>query len=418
MGKNSDGNDYNIMWPLCSLYPAKNKYYSLPLFYYSDDKANNDFFFSYLAPLGWRWDNKDSGGSLFFPLYLNSTSKNDGKNMTLTPLYLKKNNFENFMTPLFGWLDNGNDFYVTPLFIRNKYDKYSDYRIIFPFGNLRLMNDKKEGISGVQGHFYPLFSYYKDEKGYDFDLLFPLFPFISFGNKSWENYRREHQLLFPFYYHYKDNDETHSNYFLFGKTCNTINSSEHYGWYLLPFYYNGWKKEIKYELDTPISQENKKTLGPKLKYKAITTAKEKSFIFPDIFFLENIELEKSDLIVFPFYFHEKNKNMIDESSLLWLYTREENTEKKTVDAQALWYLYYYSYLGKTETQEESSVTRILWKLYHREKIGDEINLDIFPFVSYDEDADGSEFSFCWRLLNYKKEKDSFKVHLLFIPVYW
>ena len=415
MGKNSDGNDYNIMWPLCSLYPAKNKYYSLPLFYYSDDNDNKDFFFSYLMPMGWSWDNSYSSGSLFVPLYLNSTSKNDGKSMTLTPLFLEKNNFENFMTPLFGWLNNGDDYYVTPLFIRNKYEKYSDYRIIGPFGNLRLMNEKKEEIPGVQGHFYPLFSYYKDEKGYDFNLLF---PFISFGNKVWDNYREEHQMAFPFYYYYKDNDFTHNNYGLFGTTCNSINNSNYSAWYLLPFYYNGWDKIVNHELDLQRSHRNDKGVIDKTIYSTITTAKESSFILPNIFLSENAAQGKSDFTVFPFYFHEKNKNMISDSSLLWLYTRKESTEKKTVDAQAFWFLYYYSYMGKTETQKESSVSRILWKLYHRQKIEDETNVDIFPFISYNEDTDSSKFSFCWRLLNYEKDNDSLKVHLLFIPVYW
>jgi hypothetical protein len=151
----------------------------------------------------------------------------------------------------------------------------------------------------------------------------------------------------------------------------------------------------------------------------VITARKSAFILPDILFSENDDTGEHDFSVVPFYFYnKKDKSWITESSFLWLYTRKENLEKKTVDAQALWYLYYYSHHDKTETEPEKTTARILWKLYHRERLGDEINFDIFPFISYSENQKRSRFSFCWHLFNYEKTEDSFKLHLLFMPVLW
>ncbi len=411
MLKNPEGNSYNFLWPLCSLTPSKNNYYSFPLFHYSDDKINEEFEFNYMFPLGWSWDDRNSSVSMFIPLYLDKTIKSNGK--------------RHFMTPLFGWLNSGKEYYVTPFFIRSKYYDYTDYKIMLPLGNMRLMDKNDEGVSSVQGHAFPFYSYYQDKNGYDLDIMFPFVASgkrIIGGSKESVSEKIEYKRYLPFYYDYSDSKYTHTNYSLFGKTEKSIDGTAHDAWYLLPFYYSSWNRIVRYEIDNTPSEEGEKIndsrLGPAKKYKETATACKNTFIMPNIVFSENKDSGKYDLSVLPLYFYNVDKNWTSESTFLWLYTRKENIEKKTVDAQVLWYLYYYSHQGKTETEKEKSSARVLWKLYHREQIGDETNFDIFPFITYSENQARSRFSFCWRLINYEKNLESFKLHLFFIPVIW
>jgi hypothetical protein len=411
MIKHPEGNSYNIIWPLCSLTPSKNNYYSFPLFHYSDDQANGDFEFNYLFPLGWSWDERNLSGSAFIPLYFEKTTKASGE--------------KTFMTPLFGWFNGGKDYYVTPFFIRNKYNERTDYEIMFPLGRLRVMDKKEEGINQVQGHAFPFCSYYEDKSGYDLSIMFPFVARgkrIIGGSKEAGSGKMEYQRYLPFYYDYSDSEYSHTNYAFWGKSEKSINGTVKNASYLLPFYYSRWDTAFRYELDTtpPVKTENtdRNAAAQNRKYKKITSARKSTFIMPDILFSENIDSGECDFSLVPFYFYNKNKNMISESTFFWLYTRHENTEKKNVDAQALWYLYYYSHQDKSETEQERTSARILWKLYHRECLTDETNLDIFPFISYSENQKRSRFSFCWHLFNYEKTAESFKLHLFFIPVMW
>lgn len=420
MLKYPEGNTYNFLWPLCSLTPSKNNYYSFPLFHYSDDKADGNFEFNYLFPLGWGWDNRRASGSMFVPLYFDETTKGNGKRFVLTPLFMANNNFEDFMTPLFGWFKDGKDYYATPFFARNKYNESTDYEIMFPLAKLRIMDKKEEGIRQTQGHVFPFYSYYQDKSGYDLDIMF---PFIASGSRRTGENNVEYRRYLPFYYDYSDSGYTHTNYAFFGKTGKNINGIVKSASYILPFYYSRWDKAIRYEIDTaqPAKPEDtgKNAMQQNKKYKEVITACKSTFILPDILFSEDEEAGKYDFSVVPFYFYtQKDKSWITESTFLWLYTRRENLEKKSIDSQALWYLYYYSHQDKTETEQERTTARILWKLYHREKLGDESNFDIFPFISYSENPKRSRFSFCWRLFNYEKTPESLKLNLFFIPILW
>ncbi|GEM_PF-2943018 len=403
MKKEIVGNSYNILWPFFHMQPAKNKYYSFPMFYYSDDEASGDFCFSYLLPFGWVYDNGHHSGSLFIPLYINETRKSDGKN--------------SFFTFLFGWNNSGEDYYVTPFFVRSKYFDRTDYHIMFPFAQLRLMKNPEAEISPVQGHVFPFYSYYQDKHGYDLDIMF---PFVASSCRGPEQDKIEYHRYLPFYYDYKDSKYSHTNYSLFGTTENKINGTDYGAWYLLPLYFSNWETIVNYELKKPQEPVNteKGQMPWEKKYNRLETARSNTFIMPDILISENKDKGEYDFSLLPFYFYNKNKRTISHSTLLWLFTQSEDLEKKTVDAQAFWYLYYYTHQEKTETEKERTNARLLWKLYHRERYGDEVNFDIFPFISYSENEKRSKFSFCWRLFSYENSKESFKLHLFFLPVMW
>jgi len=59
--------------------------------------------------------------------------------------------------------------------------------------------------------------------------------------------------------------------------------------------------------------------------------------------------------------------------------------------------------------------RVLRYLYRRERIGDRISRDFFPFVTWNSGKKDSRFSFLWHLINVEKHNGKRSGHLLFIP---
>ncbi|MBT3374760.1 MAG: hypothetical protein HN742_34175 [Lentisphaerae bacterium] len=58
---------------------------------------------------------------------------------------------------------------------------------------------------------------------------------------------------------------------------------------------------------------------------------------------------------------------------------------------------------------------VLRHLYRRERNGDNVSRDFFPFCTWDSTPDRTRFSFLWRLLNYERNGGRRNGHLLFIP---
>ena len=62
--------------------------------------------------------------------------------------------------------------------------------------------------------------------------------------------------------------------------------------------------------------------------------------------------------------------------------------------------------------------RVLWRLWHYERLNGNVSVDVFPAITYDRKTDGfKKTSFLWRLYRYEREADgSQKLDLLFIPL--
>ncbi|HEY5652815.1 MAG TPA: hypothetical protein VIR63_00390, partial [Pontiella sp.] len=63
--------------------------------------------------------------------------------------------------------------------------------------------------------------------------------------------------------------------------------------------------------------------------------------------------------------------------------------------------------------------RVLWRLYHYEKLNGDVSVDIFPGITVDTYKNGyHKSSFLWRVFRYEKDPDdgSRKLDLLFIPL--
>lgn len=92
-----------------------------------------------------------------------------------------------------------------------------------------------------------------------------------------------------------------------------------------------------------------------------------------------------------------------------LFERESDPTRREWDA-LLWCVH------STETSAESRFV-VGWGLYRSVDRGDRVSRDLFPFMTWDEDAaaDRSSFSFLWRLWHRERRGDRTGGHFLFFP---
>ncbi len=109
---------------------------------------------------------------------------------------------------------------------------------------------------------------------------------------------------------------------------------------------------------------------------------------------------------------------------LWRYSKDRIPAKKeyVTDWSLLMFLYDYKHeSGKSESDQNKTVdkvrSRVLWYLWHYERLDKDISLDIFPAITYDKKSDGlKQISFLWRLFRYKKCNGRTEMDLLFLPI--
>jgi len=74
----------------------------------------------------------------------------------------------------------------------------------------------------------------------------------------------------------------------------------------------------------------------------------------------------------------------------------------------------FGILNGKRTGERSRVS-VLRYLYHRERDGNSVSRDFFPFVTWDSSPERGRFSFLWRVFSYERASDSKRGHFLFFP---
>ena len=63
-------------------------------------------------------------------------------------------------------------------------------------------------------------------------------------------------------------------------------------------------------------------------------------------------------------------------------------------------------------------SRVLWRLWHYERLNGNVSVDVFPSFTYDRKTDGfKKVSFLWRGFRYERAPDgSRKLDVLFVPL--
>ncbi|MFA7186023.1 MAG: hypothetical protein WC082_14075 [Victivallales bacterium] len=422
-------NIYNIMWPLVRTCPEKSEYRFEPLFDYEPVYGGYDL--TYLLFLGQIWKNNDSYGSYFFPLYKYKRCP-----------YSK---LDSLLTPLFGIYDKGESFYVVPPLYSREHHKatdpkyryssynimsdldYTDSNILFPFGKLRVMNERTENIPEYQGHAFMFYGRYKDDLS---DSRWLMWPFYSYSEKYFlddvrtakemkdekskpkieRKFKDETIMSLPFYYYKREPDCSYSNIFGFaGNIREKIAGKERNSVYAIPFYLDTWKEIF----DVPYSKDSW------AKYRAVECSRNLKYYFPFVATTEYPEKQEFNLMVLPFfYFYSRTPEEKSNSAFFWFFSRYEDFREKSIMSQAMWFMFYYKNQQKTATEEAFTSFRVFGKLYHREESEGKVNVDVFPFIKYSEEGKESRFSFAWRFFNVKNDGNGLKrLDIFFIPFY-
>ncbi|MBN1865353.1 MAG: hypothetical protein JW808_10665 [Victivallales bacterium] len=221
---------------------------------------------------------------------------------------------------------------------------------------------------------------------------------------------RKNSYVFPNYFSASNEKRETSNYtifpFLFGERRGGKSKT------FVPL------NVFNHESDTNLGRESMDILLLLYRY-SMDKHKTTEFIFPCYYSHESKAEERKVTNFIPFSFYEKDKYGDSFGTLLWLYTSKNCFLTGISERQALWYTYYnYQETPQKDGAEDYESSRILWKLYHREKRGDTSNLDLFPFISYSENNERTRFSFAYRLFSLEKGIEGTKVHLLYLPVWW
>jgi len=107
---------------------------------------------------------------------------------------------------------------------------------------------------------------------------------------------------------------------------------------------------------------------------------------------------------------------------LWHYTRREYGEEDgpaMSKGAVLWKLYdSKTEQGTVEEPHDYVRRRLLWRVWHYERLDGDVSVDAFPFITYDRKDDGfKRTSFLWRFFRYENHpEEGKKLDLLFIPV--
>ena len=102
---------------------------------------------------------------------------------------------------------------------------------------------------------------------------------------------------------------------------------------------------------------------------------------------------------------------------VWSYSSRTMPEREVedVDGSLLWLLYDYERRGRPNREQVRA--RVLWRFWHYERRNGNVEMDMFPAITYRRNVDGHKrMSFLWRLFRYERTDKGRKLDLFFIPL--
>ena len=104
---------------------------------------------------------------------------------------------------------------------------------------------------------------------------------------------------------------------------------------------------------------------------------------------------------------------------LWSRKLREDFENAKSEETSVWLLALYDTRAERQVEHDYLRRRILWRLWHYEKLNGDSSTDVFPGITIDNHKNGYfKCSLFWRLFRYEKDPESGKKEMdfLFIPV--
>ena len=116
---------------------------------------------------------------------------------------------------------------------------------------------------------------------------------------------------------------------------------------------------------------------------------------------------------FPLWSHKRKRGVMFD-----LPSGEKSLDAELETFRALLFLYDSRHESIPEENHDYVRRRVLWRLYHYERLDDAESTDIFPAITYDRRKDGySKFSFLWRFFRYERDPGKgTSLDILFVPL--
>lgn len=95
----------------------------------------------------------------------------------------------------------------------------------------------------------------------------------------------------------------------------------------------------------------------------------------------------------------------------------ESKEDRSRRFNLLWRLYDSKWLAQSDGTHYSR-HRVLWRLYHRETLDDDVAVDVFPFITWDRGKEKKKFSFAGGFVGFGRDGEERHVKVLWIPIRW
>jgi hypothetical protein len=401
--------------------------YVLPIFY-SNPRTG-----SVASPLAARWKNKGGGSTWFFPPALSWLS-NSGKRSDLwltaglarfswgrdadqhhiLPLYYRDSEKETFLSaPLMKWKRNDTSVWVCPPLLTSfsSDGKTREVNTLLGlFHNTYSSNPEKR-----KGHLFPFYYYdgtrrfYTPVLGWNKDkargFMYPLTPLLALRTGDYSG-----GWLFPFFSH--EGERKSGQYrgtFLWGQYWK---EGYYSGSRIFPIY--GYK-------NTRIPDDTAKQ-----KPRRYADYGKEFVCLPACWYRNMLKIrpdwkaqqDGDNKAVF--------KTKIREHGFLplWSYARSEAVSGTTLNVSSRILLALYDYKREVgpisasdPTSNDYTRSRVLWRLWHYERLNNDVSIDVFPGITYDrKQQDFKKFAFLWRFFRYQRDPVGTKIDLLFIPV--
>jgi hypothetical protein len=274
------------------------------------------------------------------------------------PLYYRDASEKTLLTPLFGWDRDGGDY-------------------VYPFTPLVGVRVDEHAGSWL----FPLYSHARQIKSGDVDN-----SFLLLGGNSRDG-RHARSWFWPLYHYANDGPldsvpEKGIRYATYGKSL-----------WILPFHWI----------------ENRCRISPGENGSGLSTGQ-----FPPAF-----DATTNAAVV-------REYTRRNTAFPFWSYSSKSTPARHTSEVKGSVGVLLYDYRHEVRPARDSknggtndyTRARVLWRLWHYERLNGNVSVDVFPAITYDHKTDGfKKSSFLWRCYRYERAADGAKkLDLLFIPL--
>ena len=391
---------YHYAFPFYYANPRKGTFLSLPYAAWSRDDRKTRL----IPPLlsGWYSENGASGS--FLAAGLAGHRRGDANAYSYVfPFYFYAPEKDSFLSlPYCTWRNGERQNHMIPLLLSGWNTEPYASEVLLAGG---LAAWRRERGELAASHVLPFYMHAKDD--YTYTLLFGQDRRINYyATPLAGSYRRgsgkSGSWLFPAYRHRRDSaGNVQGYYFPLGYYNRSEKRSNHGFWGL--YDYEEWER-FSGEGDEKRGTVENKSIHYLLSLGQFDERWEYGAAGEDG--TASLSSYRKDDYLFPLWSHD---------------IRDDRSAGKRLETSSVLGLLYDTRHEKESGDKEHDYLRrrVLWRLYHYEKINGDMSTDVFPGITVDAYKSGYyKFSFLWRVLRYEKdpENESTKFDLLFIPL--